>query len=333
MKEKQELYDVTIIGGGTTGLYATFYSGLRDMKTKLIEASPIFGGKVSLFYPEKLVHEVGAIPAKTGEEIVAETVKQAQTYQPNFVQNEWIEDIEKLNDGTFILTAASGKQHFSKTIILATGTGRFTVRGPECFDLQHDKNVHTSIRDWQQYQDKRVAILTSNRAGIDWSLKIDGSAEKVFLINEKSAFQKAQTTDIERVNQSNVDVRTETLVEEVIREQDLVKEIIVKNKDGVSERIAVDDILVYNGVELQSATFEKWGLNLDKGRIATDTKMHTNIEGVFVAGDAASYPGKMILIAAGYTEAMTAVNSAKKYVDPKASDQVYSTVIYRDKQQ
>ncbi|KHF27047.1 Ferredoxin--NADP reductase 2 [Anoxybacillus sp. BCO1] len=36
----EQLYDVTIIGGGPAGLYATFYSGLREMKTKLIEYQP-----------------------------------------------------------------------------------------------------------------------------------------------------------------------------------------------------------------------------------------------------------------------------------------------------
>ena len=33
-----EIFDVTIIGGGPAGLYSTFYSGLRNMKTKLIES-------------------------------------------------------------------------------------------------------------------------------------------------------------------------------------------------------------------------------------------------------------------------------------------------------
>lgn len=37
---QQELFDVTVIGGGPAGLYSAFYSGLREMKTKIIEFQP-----------------------------------------------------------------------------------------------------------------------------------------------------------------------------------------------------------------------------------------------------------------------------------------------------
>lgn len=49
-----EVYDVTIIGGGPIGLFSAFYSGLRSMKTKIIDAEPDVGGKVRYFFPEKL---------------------------------------------------------------------------------------------------------------------------------------------------------------------------------------------------------------------------------------------------------------------------------------
>lgn len=60
MGQKLELFDVTIIGGGPAGLYAAFYSGMRDMKTKLIEAREELGGR-TLMYPEKIVWDVGGM--------------------------------------------------------------------------------------------------------------------------------------------------------------------------------------------------------------------------------------------------------------------------------
>lgn len=326
-----ELFDVTVIGAGTTGLYTTFYSGLREMKTKLIEASSDFGGKVSLFYPEKYVYDIGGIPSLLGDEIVKQTVKQAHTYNPAIVQNEWIEDIKKHPDGTFLLTAASGEKHFSKTIILATGNGRFTFVAPAHLDLENDQNVTTSFNEWKQYKDKKVAILSNNKTGIDWALQLNDVADQVYLLNEKATFQKEQEADSRLLDQSDVQVSKEIKLEEVVRHERLVSELVLKIKGGGRQRIVVDFILVNNGLHLQAVPFEKWELETDKGRIVTDTRMTTNVEGIYVAGDAAIYPGKTMLIAAGYTEAMTAVNSAKRYLDPKASEQVYSTVIYRDK--
>ncbi|MGQ0440094.1 NAD(P)-binding protein, partial [Bacillus sp. B-TM1] len=54
---REELFDVTVIGGGPAGLYSAFYSGLREMKTKIIEFQPQLGGKIHV-YPEKMIWNV-----------------------------------------------------------------------------------------------------------------------------------------------------------------------------------------------------------------------------------------------------------------------------------
>lgn len=41
---QREIYDVTIIGGGPAGLFSAFYSGLRELKTKLLKASLVSVG-------------------------------------------------------------------------------------------------------------------------------------------------------------------------------------------------------------------------------------------------------------------------------------------------
>ena len=72
----QDIYDVTIIGGGPSGLYSAFYAGLRDMKTKLIEYQPHLGGKVHV-YPEKFIWDIGGLPATPGHQLIDHLVKQA----------------------------------------------------------------------------------------------------------------------------------------------------------------------------------------------------------------------------------------------------------------
>lgn len=60
------------------------------------------------------------------------------------------------------------------------------------------------------------------------------------------------------------------------------------------------------------------GLEIDKNAIRVNSRMRTNIEGVYAAGDIVTYDGKLKLISIGYSGVAVAVNSAKHYIDPKA---------------
>lgn len=67
--------DVTIIGGGPSGLYASFYAGLRDMSVRLIDVQSELGGKMRI-YPEKIIWDIGGIAPKPCHEILKDTIKQ-----------------------------------------------------------------------------------------------------------------------------------------------------------------------------------------------------------------------------------------------------------------
>ena len=69
MMNSEDIYDVTIIGGGPAGLFSAFYSGLRGMKTKIIEFQPYLGGKVHV-YPEKMIWDIGGLTPVTGERLI-----------------------------------------------------------------------------------------------------------------------------------------------------------------------------------------------------------------------------------------------------------------------
>ncbi|MDY3278252.1 MAG: NAD(P)/FAD-dependent oxidoreductase, partial [Staphylococcus chromogenes] len=67
--------DVTIIGGGPAGLYASFYAGLRGMDVQIIDAQEKLGGKMRL-YPEKIIWDIGGVAPKTCEAITQDIIEQ-----------------------------------------------------------------------------------------------------------------------------------------------------------------------------------------------------------------------------------------------------------------
>ena len=76
---------------------------------------------------------------------------------------------------------------------------------------------------------------------------------------------------------------------------------------------------------------KEWGLEIEKNSIVVNSKMETNIPGIYAAGDICTYDGKVKLIACGFGEAPTAVNNAKAYIDPKAKKHYGHSSIYLNK--
>ena len=82
---QSEMYDVTIIGAGPVGLYAAYYAGLRDCRTKLLEIYPQVGGRLISMYPEKEIFDVAGHTKILARELVAELTRQAMQYNPTVV--------------------------------------------------------------------------------------------------------------------------------------------------------------------------------------------------------------------------------------------------------
>ena len=120
VKEDRNLYDVTIIGGGPTGMFAAFYGGLRQMKVKIIESLPQLGGQLAALYPEKYIYDVAGFPKVRAQELVNQLKEQMDLFSPTVCLNESVDTLEKQGDGTFKLVT-NQQIHYSKTIIITAG--------------------------------------------------------------------------------------------------------------------------------------------------------------------------------------------------------------------
>ena len=100
---KNEIYDLTIIGGGPVGIYGAFYAGMHGMRTKIIDALPELGGQLAALYPEKYIYDLPGHPKiKAGEMVEQLKVQMNQfTDRIDVVTNTNVKTVEKLEDGTF----------------------------------------------------------------------------------------------------------------------------------------------------------------------------------------------------------------------------------------
>ena len=121
-----EIYDITIIGAGPVGMFAAFYAGMRQAKTKIIDSLPQLGGQLSTLYPEKYIYDIPGYPAIKASELVGNLEKQLTTFNHTFQLNEEVLSITKDEDIIEITTTKG--IHYSKAAILTLGNGSFQPR-------------------------------------------------------------------------------------------------------------------------------------------------------------------------------------------------------------
>lgn len=317
MSEK-DIYDITIIGGGPIGMFAAFYAGMRNAKTKIIETLPVLGGQVALLYPEKIIYDVGGYAGVTGKELVKELTAQMQHFDQEVCLEEQVQQVEKDEDGIFTLTT-SKSVHYSKTVIVATGQGSFKPRklAVEGAEQYEGKNLHYIVSQLDQYKDKTVAICGGGDSAVDWALSLEKIAKKVYLIHRRDKF-RAHEASVEQLKQSSVEILTPYIPHDVHGNGEKLEAITIKESRGeATKKIDLDFFVVNYGFVSSMGPVKEWGLEQTKSEILVNPKMETNRSGIYAAGDIATYDGKIKLIATGFGEAPTAVNHAVHAIHPE----------------
>lgn len=322
MPTNQDMYDVTIIGGGPAGLFASFYSGMRELRTKIIEYLPYLGGKVPYFYPEKVIRDIGAIAAATGEEVTAQLVQQARTFDPTIVLGEQVIEMEKKEDQSFKLTSDNGSEHFTKTVIIATGFGTLNsvkLDHPEAVYFE-EESLHYTVRKIADYQDKHVLISGGGNSAVDWALELENIAKQVTLIHRRDQF-KGLESNVTKLKHSSVNIMTPYEIFDLQGKGGQIAKVKIQQLGGTNQKeLYVDRLVVNHGFQINLEPITYWGMEMADGMIAVDSSMQTSIPGVFAIGDIANYPDKLGLIAGAFNEGPIAINHATKIVDPE--DQV-----------
>ncbi|HZI42751.1 MAG TPA: NAD(P)/FAD-dependent oxidoreductase, partial [Gemmatimonadaceae bacterium] len=121
-----DIKDITIIGGGPTGLFALFYAGMRGMTAQIIDALPEAGGQLTALYPEKYIFDVAGLPQVLAKDLVKSLVEQAGRFQQPIHLTQRVTGLEQ--DGKEFVVVTDRDRFPTRSIIVAAGIGAFSPR-------------------------------------------------------------------------------------------------------------------------------------------------------------------------------------------------------------
>lgn len=325
--------DILIIGAGPTGLFAVFEAGLLQLKCHLIDALPQPGGQCSELYPKKPIYDIPGFPEVLAGNLVDNLMEQIKAFQPGFTLGERAETIEKLEDGTFIVTTNKGTNHHTKVVAIAGGLGSFEPRKPQLTNIAdfEDKGVAYMIKDPEVYRNKKVVIAGGGDSALDWSVFLADVAAEVTLVHRRNEFRGALDS-VEKVqhlkNEGKINLITPAEVT-AIGGGDTLTTVSVKKVSGEEFTLEADAFIPLFGLSPKLGPIADWGLEIEKNAIKVNNALdyQTNIPGIYAIGDVNTYPGKLKLILCGFHEATLMCQSAYQRIFPdKKYVMKYTTV-------
>ncbi len=314
--------DILIIGAGPTGLFAVFEAGLLKLKCHLIDALPQPGGQCAEIYPKKPIYDIPGFPEVLAGDLVKNLMDQIAPFEPGFTLGERAETIEKMDDGTFLVTTNKGTQHQAPVVAIAGGLGSFEPRKPlidAIGDYEDGKGVAYFIKDPDLYKNKRVVIAGGGDSALDWSIFLSEVASEVTLIHRRNEFRGALDS-VEKVQalkkEGKITLITPAEVVKLHGKDEL--EAVTFEKEGEQYKLETDYFIPLFGLSPKLGPIADWGLEIEKNAIKVDNTLdyQTNIPGIYAIGDVNTYPGKLKLILCGFHEATLMCQSAYQKINP-----------------
>jgi thioredoxin reductase (NADPH) len=316
-----ELVDLTIIGGGPTGLFASFYAGMRGATARIVDNLPQLGGQLTALYPEKYIFDVGGYRQILAKDLVNELAAQAGQFNfPSFL-NQHVVGLEEEN-GHFVLTTETDRFP-TRAVVIAAGIGAFSPRRlpQKCAEPWYGRGIFENVADPESFRDQKIVIIGGGDSAFDWAHQLRDRAAAVTLVHRSDKY-RAHGATVAEVNAAVAAGRTTLLpfheLHDVLSEDDRLTGVTLRDvKTKETRDVQADSVLPMLGYVSDIGNIATWGLTLEKNEIVVNSMMETGRPGIYAAGDVTTYPGKLKLIATGFGEAATAVNQAFHWIYPE----------------
>ena len=322
---EHEAVDITIIGGGPTGLFAKFYAGMRGATARIVDALPQVGGQLTALYPEKYIFDVAGYPKVLAKDLVHALAEQASQFgHPTFL-NQRVSALE--HDGALFTLVTETDRFPSRALMIAAGIGAFSPRRlPQAAAAPwYGRGIYEVVIDPEEFRGRRVVIIGGGDSAFDWAHQLADRAEHVTLVHRSDRF-RAHAATVRGVQAAAAAGRAEVLTFHELHDvvgagpptagTRLHSVVLRDTKTKATRTIQTDAVLPMLGYISDLGPLADWGLTLTNDEIVVSSTMETGRPGIYAAGDITTYAGKLKLIATGFGEAAIAVNQAVHWIYP-----------------
>ncbi len=303
-----ENWDLIIIGGGAAGLAAGIYGARSGLKTLIIDER-LAGGTTA---EAPLVENYPGFPQIVGTELADKMTLHSRKAGAVIHDIEPVTNLSLSGEKKIVKTARS--EYEATAIIISTGAhyNQIDVKGEKEF---HGRGVsYCGVCDGPFFKGKRVMVVGGGNSAVITTLYLSGIASEVITVHRRETFRAEDALVKDVLSKKNVQVLWHTLVKEIKGEK-VVKSVTLTNvTTGEESEQVVDAVFVQVGESPNSAVALEAGVEPaeDGHSIKIDINQHTNLAGVFAAGDVTNYPVRQVGTAVG--QGITAALEAYNYI-------------------
>ncbi|TAG80181.1 MAG: alkyl hydroperoxide reductase subunit F [Betaproteobacteria bacterium] len=290
-------YDVLVVGGGPAGAAAAVYAARKGIRVGV--AAERFGGQTN---DTMGIENYPSVQETDGPKFAAALEAQTRSYGVDIMNLQRVEKLvpgEAKGELTEVVLANGGKLK-AKTVILSTGARWRNVNVPGEAEYKNKGVAYCPHCDGPLFKGKDVAVIGGGNSGVEAAIDLAGVVKHVTVF-EFMPELKADAVLVKKLHSlPNVTVHTNAQTVEITGANGKVNGLKYKDRRSSEEHhLPLEGVFVQIGL-VPNTEWLKGTVELSKfGEIVVDAKGHTNVPGVFAAGDCTTVPFKQIVIAAG----------------------------------
>ncbi len=279
-----KIYDVIIIGAGPAGLAAGLYAGRSKLDTLVIEKGKD-GGQIVI--TSEIENYPGGTDEESGQSLIDRMTKQVEHFGAERCADT-VTSVELQGDIKKVI--GNKGEYLAKSVIIATGASPKKIGCPGEAELTGKGVSYCATCDGAFFTDMDVYVVGGGDSAVEEAMYLTKFARKVTLVHRRNELRAAASIQEKARKNPKMDFMLESTITE-LKGDGILESMIVKNTATGEEKeiFANEDdgtfgVFVFIGFDPKTELFQGQ-VDMEKNYIVTDDNMHTNLPGVFAAGD------------------------------------------------